>query len=248
MNTFDVKRKIQQRFNQASASYDVVATVQKTCAETLTAMLIDQCPDFYPSTVLDLGTGTGYMPQLLLRHFPKSRFTLNDLAPDMLACTQKKLGLAVQYQLGDMETTAFDYHDLIVSNLALQWMNDLEATLRALHFNSHTMAFSCLLDGTFQEWANLLKQQDVSTPLLSYPSQPSLESFILSLNTHHHAFEIREFQMTFSGARSFMRYLKQLGASVSQANIPFSHLKHLVQMHQKTFDVTYRVFFCIVSR
>ena len=239
------KHLIQKRFNAASRTYDSVATIQNNCAERLTNLLTEKWPDFQPATILDLGTGTGYMPALLQTRFPNCQFTLNDMSPEMLAYAQEKLGSSaqIQCQLGDIESTNFAYHDLTVSNLALQWMNNLETTLNKFYLNSDRLAFTCLLKGTFQEWAQLNLM-----PSQSYPSCDQLEHFLLSLNPRDCSFATHDFRMTFQGAQSFMVYLKKIGASVSQTAAPLSHLKRLIQTHHEPFDVTYRVFFGILRR
>ena len=63
-----LKRKIKHRFNGASNSYDKVACVQKQSAELLVQKLQEFDKLFYPQTILDLGTGTGYIPEILLPH------------------------------------------------------------------------------------------------------------------------------------------------------------------------------------
>lgn len=251
MTTTDgFKKKIQVRFNIASRSYDDVAIIQKECADLLSNNVIKQWPDFYPKTILDLGTGTGNLPELLLPRFPKSLYTLNDLSSDMLARAGEKLGDADIFtcQQGDIETSMFAFHDLIVSNLALQWMNDLHATLKRFYVNSNVMAFSCLLAGTFDEWEKILQHYDIAVTSPIYPSSDELERFLLSLNPSDYAFTMREFQMTFNGAQSFMGYLKQLGASASKMTPSFSQMKRLIQICDQPFDVTYRVFFGMLKR
>ena len=84
------KRKIQRRFDAASTSYEQVATVQSECAGILTKMLIQRIPDFNPSSILDLGTGTGYVPESLMQKFQKSVYTLNDISPKMIEQVQLK--------------------------------------------------------------------------------------------------------------------------------------------------------------
>ena len=243
-------KKIQQRFDAASHSYDSVAHIQKQCAERLTHQLRKKWPEFSPSSVLDLGTGTGYLPELLLPLFPTCPFTLNDLSPRMLARAQEKVSRYpyVQGQLGDMETAVFDFHDLIVSNLALQWMNDAESALRAFYLNSNVMAFTCLVDGTFHEWNHVVQHHDAPSPVQPYPSSSQLKRFLCSLNPSDHSFTTRDFRMRFEGAQSFMVYLKQLGASFSETHVSFTQLRQLIQGQPEAFDVTYRVFFGLLRR
>ena len=82
------KKIIKNNFDNASTSYDSVASIQKKCAQKL----IEKLPNFIPNSILDLGTGTGYTTELLLKKFPESQYTLNDISDVMLKVAEKKLG------------------------------------------------------------------------------------------------------------------------------------------------------------
>ncbi|MGI2299477.1 methyltransferase domain-containing protein [Candidatus Cardinium hertigii] len=136
------KAYIQRNFNRASPSYDAVASIQKKCATHLVGCLKNHFPTCHPDTILDLGTGTGYIPEILLYSFPETKFTLNDLSSTMLDTVKKKLpSKKVTYILGDMELQDFDFHDLITSNLALQWVDDLYKTIRKFYEKSRFLLF-----------------------------------------------------------------------------------------------------------
>jgi malonyl-CoA O-methyltransferase len=244
------KTAIKQRFDAASQTYDGVAGIQKQCAEQLVITLMALCPDFYPDSVLDLGTGTGYLPELLLPKFPQTRFTLNDLSPRMLARSQAKFegNPQVTGQLGDMETTSFNAHALTISNLALQWMNDLDATLQTFYLNSEVLAFTCLLEGTFQAWEGMLEQSGLLERLPSYPSRSQLETSLLALKPVDYSFTAADFTMTFSSPLLFMRYLQRLGASYALKRLSFAEVKRLMRVSDGPFEVTYCVFFGVLKR
>ena len=70
-------------FNKASHSYDTVAHIQRHAAEFLVGKLL-ALSNCVPKTILDLGTGTGYIPELLLLKYPDSSYYLNDIAYEML--------------------------------------------------------------------------------------------------------------------------------------------------------------------
>jgi malonyl-CoA O-methyltransferase len=80
---------IQTQFNKASQSYDDVATIQKKAAYYLVNELLKYYP-IIPKTVLDIGTGTGYVPELLLPKYTSCAFYLNDNAQNMLDVCQVK--------------------------------------------------------------------------------------------------------------------------------------------------------------
>lgn len=244
------KQKIQNRFCAASPHYESVASIQKECAQILVTLLQTHCPDFYPSSVLDLGTGTGYLAEILSSHFPKSIYSLNDISPKMIENTKEKFRAnpLFHFHLSDMETTDFPPHELVMSNLALQWAHAFEKMLKKAYDVSNVFAFTCLLDGTFVEWENLLHHYHLPSPLKNYPSRDDLTSTLNSFSSQDLFFETKNFHMTFQSARSFMGYLKNLGASYSSNNFPFPDLKKMIKTHHQEFEVTYKVFFGILKR
>lgn len=244
------KRHIQGNFSRASSSYDNVAFVQKECAAKLVNLLKSCFPEFHPQSILDLGTGTGYIPEILFSSFPQSKFTLNDISSSMLAKTKEKLAVykEIALILGDMETLDFGLHDLIVSNLALQWVYNLKKMIKKSYDSSNVFVFSCLLDGTFNEWSRIFTKSLLPTPTHQYPSKQELESYLLHLKPKRYFSDSQEFTLCFPSASEFIRYLKNLGANLSSQTIPLSDLRKVVQTYIGKIHVTYKVFFGVLSR
>lgn len=244
------KQKIQRAFNRAGLSYDRVATVQKRCAEELIVKLGEKFPHFTPASILDIGTGTGFIPELLLPLFPQSRYYLNDMAEVMLERTQRKWQTFenFHFMLGDMEDLDFKNSDLIISNLAFQWANTLTLSLEKFYNKSKVFAFSYLLSGTFREWADAFQKASFLPPTYPYSSEEELKSFLLSLNPKIYSFEVKEFEVVFDSALAFIRYLKSLGATVSIQDVSLLQLRKLLKTHNQEFRTTYKVFFGILER
>lgn len=242
--------KISTRFNAASLSYDKVSHVQQNCANILVSQLRQKFPDLSLDSILDVGTGTGYVPEILLPNFPKSQYTLNDLATHMLDQAQAKFSGDTQVQLmpGDFDTLSFDPHDLIISNMALQWSNDLEKTLKKLYQSAQTLAFSTLLDGSFQAWAAYFEQQKLPSPLHTYPSAERLQTFLSTLQPIEADYHIQEFRLHFPDAHAVMRYLKSLGASAGTYDLSTTQIKKLLRGERQNFEIRYHVFFGILKR
>ena len=239
-----MKNKIQSRFNAASDSYDQVAHVQKNSAEILVTKLRAFAPDFIPKIILDLGAGTGYAVEELLKYYPQAQYVLNDIAPEMIKIVQNKFKQDNQFNfdVSDMETSEFQNHDLIISNLALQWVSDLEKTLAKFTAKSKVFAFSCLLDGTFREWEEILGIYKIN----KYPTKEKLIHLLESFGKEY-IFETIDCQLTFPNARSFMIYLQNLGASASNFQIPKQVIKNLLKNYKQEFTVTYKIFFGIIG-
>ncbi|WP_168464636.1 methyltransferase domain-containing protein [Wolbachia endosymbiont of Ctenocephalides felis wCfeT] len=243
------KKYIQGNFSRASSSYDSVALVQKECAIKLVSILGNYFSEFYPYSILDLGTGTGCIPEILFNFFPRSKFALNDISSNMLTKAKEKLaGRRVEFILGDMEELDFSFYSLIISNLALQWVNDINKIIKRSYENSDVFAFSCLLDGTFNEWSKIFIESSLPVPTYRYPSQQELESNLLSLNPSKYFFDLQEFKLSFSNASEFIRYLKNLGANQGSKIILPADLKKIIKTYTDKINITYKVFFGVLCR
>ncbi|MBV0900097.1 MAG: methyltransferase domain-containing protein [Wolbachia endosymbiont of Fragariocoptes setiger] len=243
------KKFIKSNFDRASSSYDRVAFIQKLCATRLVSYLKKYFPEFYPHSILDLGTGTGYVTEILFNFFPQSKFILNDLSFDMLIKAQEKLvNKEVEVILADMEEQNFSFHNLVISNLALQWVNNLNNVIRRFYKNSDVFAFSCLLDGTFNEWSQIFLESFLPIPTYQYPLKQELESYLLSLKPSKYFFDSQEFKLKFSSSSEFIKYLKDLGANHSSHKISLAELKKIITTYKDEFCITYKVFFGVLGK
>lgn len=244
------KEQIRQHFDRASQTYEKVAHIQKTCATHLVNLLRQQYPHFYPESVLDVGTGTGYVPEALLPFFPQSQYRLNDLSEKMLTNTLHKLGNSstISPLLGDIETLKLDPHSLIISNFSLQWTTLIQKTLQKLYACSDLLVFSSLIDGTFTEWSSLFVENALPSPTYRYPSAASLTQCLTHLKAKHCHIETQQFTLTFPSVSHFMKYLQQLGANTSsQYPLSASSIRMLLNQSTKPFCTSYYVYFAIIG-
>jgi malonyl-CoA O-methyltransferase len=124
------KTRVRRAFDRADGDYDRHAVLQREIADRLLERL-DYCR-LDPSRVLDLGTGTGYAADALLRRYRGARVVAMDLAPSMLLRARRRGGWLHRPQVccGDAECLplADACVDLICSSTTLQWCNDLGRT------------------------------------------------------------------------------------------------------------------------
>jgi release factor glutamine methyltransferase len=86
--------------------------------------------------VLDVGTGTGAIALSIAHEHPGSRVTASDVSPDALALAAEnaeRLGLAVDFRLGDIRDGLDGSFDLVVSNppyVEPEEIDDLEPEVR----------------------------------------------------------------------------------------------------------------------
>ncbi|MFQ3307043.1 MAG: malonyl-CoA O-methyltransferase [Candidatus Midichloriaceae bacterium] len=245
-----MKELIKKRFNSASDSYDKVAQVQKESAKLLVHYLLQNFPFFFPKNILDLGSGTGYVVESLLDHYPNSHYTINDFSEKMLKKAKEKF---IDYKdftffEGDMESVIFKNHDLIISNLAFQWLDNFENCIRKFHSQSKIIAFSCLLEDTFKEWADFFIANNLSSPIKTYPNLEELKVLLNKITSRNYKIYSKKFTHSFTDTKSFFSYLKRLGASVGCNDYKISEIKKVLNEENFTFDVTYSIAFAILSK
>ncbi|MDD5006277.1 MAG: methyltransferase domain-containing protein [Candidatus Omnitrophica bacterium] len=119
---------IQEEFSKASVNYDESALLQREIADELFERII--LPD-YEFNALDIGCGTGY----LIEKFQNVGFINGicavDIALGMLEVIRKK---NLKAELFHSDATKLPFKDgafdLVISNLAYQWVSDLGLAFR----------------------------------------------------------------------------------------------------------------------
>lgn len=131
---FDV-RQIRRAFSRAAQGYDAAAALQRAVEARLLESL-DYLDQRLPQVVLDLGSGPGSAAAAMQRRWPKAQILALDLALPMLREARRRAGWhplrrGVQRVCADARALplAENCVDVLFSNLCLQWVEDLPATL-----------------------------------------------------------------------------------------------------------------------
>jgi malonyl-CoA O-methyltransferase len=139
MNEFEIdKKQVRQAFSRAAADYDAAAVMQReVCIRMLEKL---DYIKLQPARLLDVGSGTGWGTRQLGERYPKADITALDIALGMLQHARgtsgwwRKLfhGRRERFLCADVEALplASGSVDMVWSNLALQWCNDLPATFQ----------------------------------------------------------------------------------------------------------------------
>lgn len=235
-----IKNKMKQSFDKAVESYDCNCDVQAKSSEDLVNM-IPQMKQL--DCVLDVGCGTGITSYLLHKKFPYLQYDLCDISDCMLKKAHEKMPSA-NLILCDAEKYNFKKYDLVISNLALQWFENLHIFIQKISSCCDTFVFSTLIDGSFIEYRNIFSKHDIAYPGLSYISEGSLISICNQygklLNTQKSIY-IKKFQSAMDAAR----YFKKIGASASNYQSP--NIALCIKNYYGEMSLNYDVMFCVIK-
>lgn len=251
MNDPRRKNRIARAFGQADG-YAQKAVIQRQAAQALAreaaALPLPAHPD-----ILEIGCGTGFLTGELARLLPAARWTITDIAPQMLERAAAASGVKGDYRVMDGEQPPFDdaRFDLIASSLTFQWFADLPAAIARLGRLLRPggwLAFATMAAGSFPEWRAAHEAVGLVPATPFYPD----ESMLAAMAPEGFGADVRieSFVQQHDDAWDFVRLLKAIGAAVPREGhrpLPPSALRAAA----KAFDegprtATYRIGFCLL--
>lgn len=231
------KNLIRRHFGAAGASYASEARMQAEAAALLTARL----PDIAVARGLEIGCGTGFLTKALLARYPDAAWTITDLSPEMLEVCAGAFPSQARFEVQDGEALSLaGPFDLIASNLAFQWFENLPGAvtrLRALLATGGRLMFTTLGEGTFAEWRTLLAGYSLSAGTPDYPSITTLQEQ-LGADLDIQKISMRE---TYENPLAFLRHLRAIGAHTPRADHRPARLRAVLRAHDALFTVSYEL-------
>lgn len=114
-------------FDRAADTYERASTVQKKVAKRLIEMVSS---DYY-RTVIEIGSGEGFLTESLIDKIKFDRYINLDISLRLLLKLRKKLGKRVSYINGKAENIPIRAYstDLLISSSSLHWVDDIESSL-----------------------------------------------------------------------------------------------------------------------
>lgn len=259
-----INSTIAARFGNATSYYHKYAKTQKQCATFLIKFLETQQFQIPTGTILEIGCGTGFLTQEIVKRFPNWQFLITDLSPQMLQFCQKNLDITAQqrdylvFQQLDGENMAElpGSYVLILSNFVIQWFNNPFKSLQQLYDRLQpggVLAFSFPHQASFPEWKQIC--QELGLPYTANPL-PELNSLISSFipTAKNLTFSTEWMSEYCDDAYDFFRHLKSIGATVnrSQKQLSGNQLRKLIATwNQKTNDqvkISYHAAFIILQK
>lgn len=216
------RRALRQAFERAAATYDTAAVLQnEVCARMLARL---EYIKLQPDAILDAGSGTGNAHAGLIRRYRGAKLVATDIALAMLERGRRRtpawrrvLGMGALPVCGDMERLPFREaaFDMLWSNLALQWVNDLHSALtemRRVLAPGGLLMFSTFGPDTLRELREAYRDTDRHTHVNRFVDMHDIGDLLVQAGFGDPVMDMEQFTLTYGDVRQLMRELKAIGA------------------------------------
>jgi malonyl-CoA O-methyltransferase len=254
------KTRVRASFDRAAKSYDAAAILQKNVREEMLSRL--DLVKMTPQTILDAGCGTGHGTFALQKRFSNAQVISLDLAMGMLQQTQaqtswlKKVLGKKSLLCADIESLplANQSVDLVWSNLAVQWCNDLDQVLQ--EFKRVLKPSGLLMFSTFGP--NTLKELRAASPsgtthVSRFIDMHDIGDAMTRAGFNAPVLDVEHYTLTYDHVKGVMQDLKAIGAHNATSGRArgllgkgfFQHLTHQYEQFRvdgklpATFEVVY---------
>ncbi|MFA9420688.1 MAG: malonyl-ACP O-methyltransferase BioC [Gammaproteobacteria bacterium] len=217
------KSSIKKSFERAAKSYDHAAILDEEVLNRLLDRL--QYIRLQPATVIDIGCGTGKALNNLQKTYPKSKIVSLDLAYSMLQQARSRYGLLRKKRVvnADMENMPFadDSFDLLFSNLALQWVDDLSGTFREftrIGRGGSLLMFSTFGPDTLKELRESWFEIDRNPHVHQFIDMHDIGDAMMAAGFSQPVVDAETIRLEYPEFRQIFEDLKNTGASNAEKN------------------------------
>lgn len=224
-------RQVGRAFSRAATHYDEAAALQREVGERLAESL-----PYYedkalgsrkPEVVVDVGCGTGHLTALLQAQWPKAQVIGLDLAPGMAREAQRRLStrrglfdFARKPQILRADALALPLRDasvdVLVSNLCLQWIEDLPAVFagfRRVLKPDGLLLVSTFAQQTLMELREAFAQADDAPHVSPFVDIATFGDALIAAGFRDPVLDRDVFRLAQPDLPSIMRELRTLGAT-----------------------------------
>ena len=215
------KTLVRRHFDLAADRYDQHAVLQQQVAERMIERL--QWVRLAPQRILDVGSGTGQCGRLLAKQYRRVPLVSLDLAPSMLRHARQQCSRLARWRrpeswvCGDVEALplADDSVDLVVSSLALQWLDQPDQALaecwRVLRPGGLLM-FTSFGPDTLYELRQAWGRVDAWPHVNHFLDMHDLGDALMRSRFADPVMDAETFTLTYETLPDLMRDLKAIGA------------------------------------
>ena len=232
MSSQILSQHVRHRVGRQADPYNGHAKLQRAIAWRLAHHCLSL--PLTPGPGADLGAGTGLVGQALNAQAQANLSLLQvDFCPELLACNPiVKVQGALLWDLNAGLPSQLQQPALLTSSFALQWLDDpiqqLELWCSALRPRGW-LALAVPTAGSFPQWHQAATAAQVPFTGLALPSAQGL----IAAARHHlqvHTCQLLRFTLPCGNGLTFLRDVRQLGASASrQKPLHPSQLRRLLQ-------------------
>lgn len=242
---------IEARFSAAAQQYGQAAHVQKQIADALLDAFKDFAADFSPRKLLDVGCGTGFVTETLLKQHPNARVIAVDLAQGMLDQLQARLSnprlelLRHDGQNLPASIVQGGADQAVLSSMCMQWFDKPADTLCHWAQFNRMVAVAVLLDGSFSAWRAAHAASCQPCGLHPLPSENTLQLALRALKARRPGLRVQshtlEVQDHHPDGLSFARSLRAIGAHTPKPGHQPANLRKVLQQLGADCTLNYRV-------
>jgi malonyl-CoA O-methyltransferase len=228
-------RAVRRTFSRAAATFDAAAVLHREVAAR-TAQRLDYIK-LAPLTILEAGCGTGGAIGELALRYPPARIVALDVALPMLTAARQRVtrsrsmlrkllaplmphanGAAPFFICADIESLPLTgvAFELVWSNLALVWVNDLPRALgefrRVLKVGG-LLTFTILGPDTLKELRAAFVQADGYTHTNRFIDMHDVGDMLVDAGFADPVMDMEQLTLTYSEPRTLLDELKAVGAS-----------------------------------
>ena len=220
MDQFLDRQRIRKAFDKAADSYDEAAVLQKEVCSRLMEKL--DVVKLSPTYILDAGSGTGEAVKPLQKRFKKADVVLLDVSECMLEKASKQ-GTLFRKPLavcGDIESLPFadNSFELVFSNLAMQWCNDVSAVLtefKRVLKPGGLLVFTTFGPDTLKELRASWQKVDEAVHVNAFLDMHDIGDALLQSGYAEPVMEAEFITVNYKKVGALMQDLRDIGANVT---------------------------------
>jgi malonyl-CoA O-methyltransferase len=224
MNEFEIdKHEVRRAFSKAAVRYDAAAVLQREVCLRLLEKL--EYIKLRPARVLDAGSGTGWGARQLAGRYKEAEIVMLDIAFGMVQEARgtsswwRKLfaGGKQRFLCADAESLplAAQSMEMVWSNLALQWCNDLPATFIELHRvlkADGLLMFSTFGPDTLRELRTAFHGVDGYNHINRFTDMHDIGDMVGAAGFADPVMEMEKITLTYNDVKAMMQDLRSIGA------------------------------------